>query len=128
MLPPANTLKIDKSTREVTHQSWWNYDFSSPEENMSLESAIEGTKYYFQQAVVRQMISDVPVGSYLSGGMDSGSIASIASKQVKRLTTFTCGFDMNEVTGVEANYDERRDAERMASILHTEHYEQVISA
>ncbi|MEP7196477.1 MAG: asparagine synthase (glutamine-hydrolyzing) [Saprospiraceae bacterium] len=128
MLPPANTLKIDKNTVDVTHQSWWNYDFSEPDENMSLESAVEGTKHYFQQAVVRQMISDVPVGSYLSGGMDSGSITAIASKQVDRLSTFTCGFDMNEVTGVEANYDERRDAERMASIFHTEHYEQIISA
>ena len=74
------------------------------------------------------MLSDVPVGSYLSGGMDSGSITGIASGKIKRLTTFTAGFDMSEVTGVEANYDERRDAELMANHFKTEHYEQVINA
>jgi asparagine synthase (glutamine-hydrolysing) len=74
------------------------------------------------------MIADVPVGSYLSGGMDSGSITALASTHVKRLTTFTCGFDMSEVTGVEANYDERRDAELMANFFKTEHYEQVMNA
>ena len=45
------------------------------------------------------MISDVPVGCYLSGGIDSSSIASVASNHVDRLATFTCGFDMNEVSG-----------------------------
>jgi len=74
------------------------------------------------------MIADVPVGSYLSGGMDSGSITAIASQQVPRLSSFTCGFDMSRVTGVEMNYDERRDAELMSSYFNTSHYEQVINA
>jgi asparagine synthase (glutamine-hydrolysing) len=74
------------------------------------------------------MVADVPVGSYLSGGMDSGSITAQASTHVRRLATFTCGFDMSEVTGVEANYDERRDAELMANHFKTEHYEQVLNA
>jgi asparagine synthase (glutamine-hydrolysing) len=47
---------------------------------------------------------------------------------VNRLATFTCGFDMSEVTGVESNYDERRDAELMANHFKTEHYEQVLNA
>src|SRR5690606_24805223 len=81
-----------------------------------------------RQAVSRQMIADVPVGSYLSGGMDSGSITAVAASHVNRLTTFTCGFDMSEITGVEVNYDERRDAELMANFFKTEHYEQVINA
>src|SRR3569832_959497 len=74
------------------------------------------------------MVSDVPVGSYLSGGMDSGAIAVTASKHIDRLYTFTCGFDMSEVTGVEANYDERRDAELTANFIKSEHYEQVMNA
>jgi asparagine synthase (glutamine-hydrolysing) len=60
--------------------------------------------------------------------MDSGSITAIAASHVERLTTFTCGFDMSQVTGVEANYDERRDAELMANFFKTEHYEQVMNA
>jgi len=95
---------------------------------MSFEEAKEETKRLFLQAVVRQMVSDVPIGSYLSGGMDSGSITAVASKHIDRLTTFTAGFDMNTVTGVESNYDERRAAELMASHFNTEHYEQVINA
>ena len=128
MLPPANTVKISSLSDAVYHNSWWDFNFTQPDNKMSFEDATSLTKDYFEKAVARQMISDVPVGSYLSGGMDSGSITAVASKHVKRLTTFTAGFDMSEVTGVESNYDERRDAELMANHFKTEHYEQVINA
>ncbi|MGZ3866098.1 MAG: asparagine synthase (glutamine-hydrolyzing), partial [Bacteroidia bacterium] len=129
MLPPANTVKITQGNYQtITHNSWWDYDFSSTDEKMSFEEAKAETERLFIQAVNRQMIADVPVGSYLSGGMDSGSITAIASKKIPRLSTFTAGFDMSEVTGVEANYDERRDAELIANHFKTEHYEQVINA
>ena len=128
MLPPANTVKVGRNSSKVKHHSWWDYDFSQTDESMSFEEAKEETERLFKQAVARQMVADVPVGSYLSGGMDSGSITAIASQHVPRLTTFTCGFDMSSVTGVEANYDERRDAEMMANAFKTEHYEQVINA
>lgn len=129
MLPPANTVKVDNTcVQNIKHNSWWNYDFSETDESMSFDDAKYETERLLQNAVAKQMISDVPVGSYLSGGMDSGSLTAIASKHVKRLTTFTAGFDMSSVTGVEANYDERRDAELMANYFKTEHYEQVINA
>ena len=128
MLPQANTVKINSGSVSVIHQSWWDYDFTQTDEKMSFEDAKEETARLFKNAVTRQMIADVPVGSYLSGGMDSGSITAIASTQVKRLSTFTCGFDMSSVTGVEANYDERRDAELMTNWFKTEHFEQVINA
>ena len=128
MLPPANTVKVTKDSNGVKHRSWWDYNFVESDHSMSLEEAKEETKRLFEQAVTRQMVADVPVGSYLSGGMDSGSITSIASGHVDRLSTFTCGFDMSEVTGVEANYDERRDAELMANHFKTEHFEQVMNA
>ncbi|MCH8318533.1 MAG: asparagine synthase (glutamine-hydrolyzing), partial [Bacteroidetes bacterium] len=127
MLPPANTVKISSKTT-LRHTSWWDYDFTNPDEKMTFEEAKEETKRLMERAVAKQMVSDVPVGSYLSGGMDSGSITSIASSHIERLATFTAGFDMSAVTGVEANYDERRDAELMASHFKTEHYEQVINA
>ncbi len=129
MLPPANTVKVNTSNVEsIKHNSWWNYDFSQTDENMSFEDAKNETERLLKNAVAKQMIADVPVGTYLSGGMDSGSLTALASKHVKRLTTFTAGFDMSSVTGVEANYDERRDAELMSNYFKTEHYEQVINA
>lgn len=129
MLPPANTVKIDTGNiSAVKHNSWWNYDFSQTDEKMSFDDAKNETERLLKNAVAKQMIADVPVGSYLSGGMDSGSLTAIASQHVKRLTTFTAGFDMSSVTGTEVNYDERRDAELMANYFKTEHYEQVINA
>jgi asparagine synthase (glutamine-hydrolysing) len=128
MLPQANTIKIDSNTTIIKYNAWWDYDFTQPDESMSFGGAREETLRLFKQAVKRQMIADVPVGAYLSGGMDSGSIVSVASSYVDRLSTFTCGFDMSEVTGVEANYDERRDAELLANHFKTEQFEQVINA
>src|SRR5690606_33044119 len=121
MLPQANTVRIHAGMTEVQHQSWWDYDFSQTDESLSFEDAREETNRLFMKAVERQMVADVPVGSYLSGGMDSGSIAVTAAKHTGRLYTFTCGFDMSEVTGVEANYDERRDAELTANFIKSEH-------
>lgn len=128
MLPQANTVCINTATTEVQHHSWLDYDFSQPDETISFEEARSETQRLFANAVAKQMIADVPVGSYLSGGMDSGSIAVLASRHIDRLYTFTCGFDMSEVTGVEANYDERRDAELTANFIKSEHYEQVMNA
>lgn len=128
MLPPANTVSVSIDSPEIRHRSWWDYDFTKPDNKMTFNDAKEETKRLMENAVAKQMVSDVPVGSYLSGGMDSGSITSLASKHMDRLSTFTAGFDMSNVTGVESNYDERRDAELMASIFKTEHYEQVINA
>lgn len=128
MLPPANTVRINQDTTSVKHHSWWDYDFTKTDDTLNFEDVRSETERLFKRAVNRQMISDVPVGSYLSGGMDSGSITALASTHVNRLATFTCGFDMSEVTGVEANYDERRDAELMANHFKTEHYEQVLNA
>jgi asparagine synthase (glutamine-hydrolysing) len=128
MLPPANLVEINSQTTLIKHNSWWDYDFSEYKSNLNFEDAKNKTKELFEKAIERQMISDVPIGAYLSGGMDSSSIASVASGKVNRLPTFTCGFDMSGVTGREANFDERKDAELMANHLKTEQYEQIMNA
>lgn len=128
MLPQANTVKMTTTSSAVLHQSWWDYNFSEPDTEMTFEEAKNGTLSLFEQAVERQMIADVDVGTYLSGGMDSGSITAVASRHVNRLSTFTCGFDMSAVSGREANFDERRDAELMANHFKTQHFEQVMNA
>lgn len=127
MLPPANTVCIEKH-KELQHNSWWDYNYTEPDETISLNDAVEETKRLLDLAVKKQMIADVPVGSYLSGGMDSGSLSVLASKKVDRLYTFTAGFEMSEVSGNEMGFDERTDAEITANFIKSEHYEQVLNA
>jgi asparagine synthase (glutamine-hydrolysing) len=52
----------------------------------------------------------------------------VAASHIPRLATFTCGFDLSSVTGSEANYDERREAELVSCHFKTEHYQQVVNA
>ena len=82
----------------------------------------------FIQSVKRQHISDVELGSYLSGGMDSGSITAISSNEFRDLKTFTCGFDLSSASGIELAFDERHKAEAMSAMFKTEHYEMVLKA
>lgn len=107
---------------------YWNFHFGSdpqitdPEETSALLSQL------MEKAVERQMVSDVPLGSYLSGGIDSGLIVAMASRRMERLTTFTGGFDLSSAQGLEAGYDERAAAEVLANQFQTEHYEMVLHA
>ena len=128
MLPPANTIKISIDEPDHLHHSWWDYNFTEPDNSMTAEDASAETERLLSNAVERQMIADVPVGSYLSGGMDSGSLSVLASRHVGRMYTFTAGFEMSEVLGTEIGFDERVDAELTANFIKSEHYEQVINA
>jgi asparagine synthase (glutamine-hydrolysing) len=74
------------------------------------------------------LVSDVELGAYLSGGMDSGSITAIAAQQFPYLKTFTCGFDLSSASGIELAFDERTKAEAMSAKFKTEHYEMVLKA
>ena len=73
---------------------------------MSFGECHEQVSYLFEKAVKRQHVSDVEIGSYLSGGIDSGSITSVSSKHFKNLKTFTCGFDLSSASGLELAFDE----------------------
>lgn len=107
---------------------YWDYHFQEPTEPVDEAEALDELDSLFQQAVSRQLISDVDVGSYLSGGMDSGSITALAAKQLPFMRTFTVGFDLSSASGVELGYDERAKAEHMSYLFKTEHYEMVLKA
>ncbi|WP_022852164.1 asparagine synthase (glutamine-hydrolyzing) [Limisalsivibrio acetivorans] len=127
LMEPGTYITINRDgVRKST--KYWDYSFSEPDDSMSFEEARDKTRELMEKAVQRQIVADVPVGSYLSGGMDSGSITALASRHIDRITTFTAGFELSRVTGVEATFDERRDAEVIANTFLTEHYEQVINA
>jgi asparagine synthase (glutamine-hydrolysing) len=105
-----------------------HFNFREPENPASEEEYIEELDRLFRQAVNRQLVSDVEVGVYLSGGMDSGSITAIAATQLPYIKSFTCGFDLNSASGLELSFDERENAEYMSYLFKTEHYEMVLKA
>jgi len=81
-----------------------------------------------QRAVDRQLVSDVPVGAYLSGGMDSASLVVLAGRRIPHIHTFTAGFDVSDASPFEVAIDERPDAEIVAREVGTEHYDVVLHA
>jgi asparagine synthase (glutamine-hydrolysing) len=129
LLPAGHHLTLDEgSGAGPVIRKYWDYEFTSSIHDVSLEEASEELRRLFGRAVTRQLISDVPIGSYLSGGMDSGSITAVASGQLGRLLTFTAGFDLSSASGLEMGFDERSDAEFLSNLLKTEQYEMVMHA
>ncbi|WFU18953.1 asparagine synthase (glutamine-hydrolyzing) [Bradyrhizobium sp. CB3481] len=124
-VPPASILIVDRHGERI--ERYWDFDFSNTVDVDEAES-VTALKRLMGEAVERQLVSDVPVGAYLSGGIDSGSIVALAANQIPRLQTFTAGFELSKTEGIEASFDERRAAELMAYSFKTEHYEQVINS
>lgn len=129
ILESGSYIKINYEHEGIpTSINYWDYDFCEKNEKMSEIEYEEELNRLFVQAVKRQLVSDVPIGSYLSGGIDSGSITAIASQNIPDLKTFTCGFDLHSASGMELSYDEREKAEYMSYKFKTEHYEMVLKA
>ena len=127
LLDKGSYLEISLDNRQLKKTMYWDYVFKEDYSSNQQEATEEVTRL-FKQAVRRQLMSDVPLGSYLSGGMDSGSITAIASQYIPNLNTFTIGFDKNSISGLELSYDERSQAEYMSYLFQTEHYEMVLKS
>jgi len=121
-------IPLGKAIESLKPIRYWDFDFQEPEYPASEEEYVEELDRLFRQAVNRQLVSDVEIGSYLSGGMDSGSITAIAANQLPYIKTFTCGFDLHSASGLELGFDEREKAELMSYLFKTEHYEMVLKA
>jgi len=132
ILEAGHYFEIDLVSKKIEKIQYWDFDFSNPETVKDEREYIEELDRLFTQSVERQMVADVPVGSYLSGGMDSGSITAIASNHFQKsndhLNTFTVGFDMSSASGMELSFDERVKAEHMSHKFKTEHYEMILKS
>lgn len=128
ILPQGSFALISAEKGLGSPVRYWDYLFEEPENPGDEREYIEELDRLFQQAVSRQLISDVDVGAYLSGGMDSGAVTALAARQLPYIKSFTCGFDLNSASGVELGYDERETAEYMSYLFKTEHYEMVLKA
>lgn len=119
-LPPGHYLKATPNG-EVLVESYWDY---RPLTNSSIteEEAITEYQRLLESAVRRQMVSDVPVGLLLSGGIDSAVIGMLMRDTTSdRIKTFTIGFEGN------GDYNEIDDARASARMIGSDHHELVIS-
>ena len=94
-LPPAHSIWYRKGKLQI--EKYWHL----PERrtNLSLSDATEEFSSLFTQAVKKQLVADVPVGAFLSGGLDSTSVVTVAASICNRLKTYSFGFngDLNEL-------------------------------
>lgn len=115
---PAGCWAVfDTNTLDWQLQRYWdaqNYYLKAP-----LHDERKALQQYQEKlfgAVERQMISDVPLGTFLSGGIDSSLVSAVAAKiSTQKVKTFSIGFE-------EANYDEAKYAQQVADHLKTEHH------
>lgn len=128
LLPAGHFVTLDLRCPSLKVHRYWDYRFREPDQPASKEEYIEELDRLFRQAVNRQLVGDVELGAFLSGGMDSGSITAIAAQSFPNLKTFTCGFDLSSASGIELAFDERTKAEAMSARFKTEHYEMVLKA
>jgi asparagine synthase (glutamine-hydrolysing) len=116
-LPAGHNLVLDHGISPVVRR-YWRYELETDETlaRRSEDSLAEELLERLDRAVKRRLMSDVPLGVFLSGGVDSSAIAALAARQVgaENLRTFSIGFS-------EATFDESPFARRVAEYLGTNH-------
>jgi asparagine synthase (glutamine-hydrolysing) len=128
MLPAGHVLRVPLGAPTLPRsEAYWDFRFAD-DATLDAETSERELTRLFEQAVQRQLVADVPVGGYLSGGIDSGAITCVAARAVPDYRTFTCGFDVSSATGLEVACDERQKAEFLAAMYKTEHYQVVLKA
>jgi asparagine synthase (glutamine-hydrolysing) len=96
---------------------YWNLSFQKNGRKPSVKEAAENIREKLSESVRMRMISDVPLGVLLSGGIDSSSIAAFAQQHSEqKIKTFSIGFE-------ESSFDESKYARQVSTHLGTEHYE-----
>jgi len=119
-LSPGHFLKLNLADGSFVDTRYWSFNFKS--ENIGKAEGSKTLKNIITDSVELHMNADVPVGSFLSGGVDSGIVSTLASEVAKRngkkLSTFTIGFE-------EEN--EWKNAKEMAENIGSDHHEIAIN-
>ncbi|MBO0719694.1 MAG: asparagine synthase (glutamine-hydrolyzing) [Blastocatellia bacterium] len=122
-LPPAHLLEYDLRARRIVKlERFWDVSEWGRRNGHSRDKRHlhEELRFLLTDAVGKQMVSDVPLGAFLSGGLDSNVIVGLmASQSAKPVKTFTVLFAEDGL----AYYDERKEARRVADKFATEHHE-----
>ncbi|MCY2687945.1 asparagine synthase (glutamine-hydrolyzing) [Salinimicrobium sp. TH3] len=115
-VPAGSWIKINRDGT-LEKKMWWSGENFSKQENKLKKKDTKEVKQFVTRAIEEHLISDVGVGAFLSGGIDSSIIALVAGKKLgKNLRTFTVGFPQSE-------YDERDIARKVADRIGSDHTE-----
>ena len=116
-LPPASYLIWERKRVEVK-EYWSPFNLEGIENNLTEKEAEYRMLELLKNSVKRRLISDVPLGVFLSGGIDSSAIAALAQKEAPgKVKTFSIGFE-------DPSFDESKYASLVSKFLGTEHFEQ----
>lgn len=115
-------------SRELERTKYWDFCFTSEGSDTREAEYSEELSRLLDLAVRRQMSGEEEVGYFLSGGIDSATIAKIASRYQERVKTFTVGFDMRSASSNELVFDETVRARDIAAYLGSSHHEKRLYA
>ncbi|OGZ32970.1 MAG: asparagine synthase (glutamine-hydrolyzing), partial [Candidatus Portnoybacteria bacterium RBG_13_40_8] len=105
---------------QASVKKYWEISFDKNPENLTKDEYLGELEKRLEGAVKKRLVADVPLGIFLSGGLDSTSLAYFAQKNSsKRIKTFSIGF-------VDRSFDESEYARQAARFLKTEHYEKIL--
>lgn len=118
-VPPGHFLVYKNNS--VSIQKYWSVEFTEDFSihNRNEEDILDELESIVVSAFKYRMVADVPVGVFLSAGIDSSLVASVLSKHYGAISTFTIGFK-------EKGFDESADAKKIAAFLKTSHNEAVL--
>jgi len=125
-LEPGQIIKIHSKSKRVQKNSFWSIEEVYKNGNMNKftgtsKEAVDKLEHLLSSAVSSQMQSDVPLGAFLSGGIDSSTIVSLMqSFSNSKVNTFTIGFNSKD-------YDEAKHAAKVAKYLGTDHYDKYVT-
>ncbi len=120
-LAAGHSLLIKRGQPIPAPAQWWDIDFSRRASGSASALAEELTEL-MRDGVQSRMLADVPLGAFLSGGVDSSAVVALMAEASKRaVKTCTIGFD-------SADHDERRYANQIAGLFATEHRERTVAA
>lgn len=122
-LPPAHYLfvKIANGSTGLTAtpQPYWNFHYQ-PDTHKKEAEWLQEIESTLSESAKLHMISDVPIGAFLSGGVDSSAISVLMSQFTGHLKTFTVGL-------TEEGYDESPYAREVADIIKSDHFEKIVT-